>query len=214
MWRTGWDILGDLCERIHRPHPHIVQLLLLQTVRGLEASFYILYLALCANGPTPAHFSSFVLERHETDRQQRHEATHCWKGMKCCLSSSSVLPWATSVTSITAVTDNTTKRDTTWAEHFNKTLQLWNLLPLFPNVFLSFLSWLRRIKLFLSSLWFQSICCSGRGNHSSSNPLIIWPKNKKKTGAKPISTDSFAKGERWRRFLGHEAGVPISFFHF
>lgn len=32
----------------------------------------------------------------------------------------------------------------------------------------------------------------------------------KKTGAKPISTNSFAKAE-WRHFLGQEAGVPVSF---
>lgn len=44
------EIFWGISERIHRPHPHIVQLLLLQTVRGLEASFYILYLSLCANG--------------------------------------------------------------------------------------------------------------------------------------------------------------------
>lgn len=40
-----------------------------------------------------------------TVRRRREKVqTHCWKGMKCCLSSSSSFPWAMSVTSITAAT--------------------------------------------------------------------------------------------------------------
>lgn len=59
-------------------------------------------------------------------------------------------------------------------------------------------------------LWFQSICWNSRGNHFSSNPLIIWPKTKK-TGAKPISHWLPLPRQSGGIFLGHEAGVPISF---
>lgn len=44
------------------------------------------------------------------------------------------------------------------------------------------------------SLWFQSICWTGRRNHFSSNPLIIRPKKQNNTAAaKPISSESCAK---------------------
>lgn len=77
--------------------------------------------------------------------------------------------------------------------------------------FIYFISWLRRIEVKRSFwLWFQSICWTGRGNHFSSNPLIIRPKTKRRLLLNQFPPTPLPSRER-RHFLGHEAGVPISF---
>lgn len=138
--------------------------------------------------------------------------THCWKGMKCCLSSSSVFPCAMSVTSITA---GTRGRLNQLLQHlgctFNKAGNRFGAdspPAARTNFSIIRLRWLsERLPAQTGkcspSLWFRSICWK---------PFLIKAaKGGKKIPPKTSKPISLVLRRACSHFLGQKAGVPAPF---